>query len=313
MKKLLAMLLTVCLVLTGCQLATEETSKDGVVSSDRLVGVVVTTEHLDLFDVEAYLQDNLDDVMDGEIGDTSAYQGRIYAQAVVEKSTTEDGVPCTTTYYNFDQIDGIQMLYYEANTIREDGSVLAYSFTNGYTSEGFGALSFGGDVNEGTIYVPNDTAEVCIYVNPVYQDAEGRLYLVAGTGLSTDYIEGSSMSQTTSEEYTETIDGEETIYKREFKITVEGIQVPEKVVIYQMSGENQILDRQEYVPGELPEELTPADGCAYILVEEYAGDEVTRELLEPGNSTSTIAVSMRSEKMYCTADFCEIHWPETAE
>lgn len=306
MKKLFAMLLTVCLVLTGCQLATEETSEEGVTSPDRLVGVVVTTEHLDLFDVEAYLEDNLNDIMAGKDADQSAYQGRIYAQEVVEKSTTEDGVPCTTTYYNFDHIDGIQLLYYETQTLLEDGTVLS-DFTNGYCTEGFGALSYGGDLNEGTIYVPDDTAEVCIFVNPVYQDAEGRLYLVAGTGLSTNHIAG-SMSQNISEEYTETVNGEETTVKREFKITVEGVHVPEKVVIYQMSGENEILDRQEYVPGQLPEELTPVDGCAYILVEEYAGEEITRELMELGDKT--VAVSVRSEKLYCTADVCEILWPE---
>lgn len=306
MKKLFVLLLTACLLFTGCQLATEETSKDGVTSPDRLVGVVVTTEHLDLFDVEAYLEDNLNDIMAGKDADQSAYQGRIYAQEEVEKSTTEDGVPCTTTYYNFDHIGGIQLLYYETQTLLEDGTVLS-DFTNGYCTEGFGALSYGGDLNEGTIYVPDDTAEVCIFVNPVYQDAEGRLYLVAGTGLSTNHIAG-SMSQNISEEYTETVNGEETTVKREFKITVEGVHVPEKVVIYQMSGENEILDRQEYVPGQLPEELTPVDGCAYILVEEYAGEEITRELMELGDKT--VAVSVRSEKLYCTADVCEILWPE---
>lgn len=307
MKKLFVLLLTLSLALTGCQLATERTSKDGVINQDRLVGVVVTTEHLDLFDVEAYLQDNLDDVMDGKIsGDTSAYQGRIYAQEEVEQTTTEDGVPCTTIYYNFDQIDGIQLLSYEAQTILEDGTVLA-NFTNGYTTEGFGVLSYGGELNEGTIYVPDDAEGVSIFTNPVYQDSEGKLYLVAGTGISSQCALG-SMSQWITEEHTETIDGEETTVKREFKITVEGVHVPEKVVIYQMSGENEILDRQEYVPGQMPEELTPVEGCAYILVEQYAGEAVTRELLEPGDRT--IGVSVRSEKIYCTADTCEILWPE---
>lgn len=307
MRKLLALTLCAFLLLTGCQLATDEVNDGGPGYQDRLVGVVVTTEYLDLFDMEAYLEDNLNDALVGEItGDTSAYQGRIYAQEEVAHSTTGDGVPCTSIYYNFDQIDGIQMLCYEVQTILEDGTVHA-TYTKGYTSEGFGSTSYGGEVNEGTIYVPEDAGAVTIFTNPVYQDSEGRLYLVAGTGATTNSI-GGSMSQNIYEEYTETINGEETTVRREFKVTVEGISVPEKVSIFQMDENNGILDRQEYIPGQLPEELTPADGCAYILVEEYAGEKVTRELLEPGNDL--IAVSVRSEKLYCATDYCRILWPE---
>ena len=52
MKKLIALMLVACVMLTGCRLATDEVNGDGLLNEDRLVGVVVTTEHLDLFDLE---------------------------------------------------------------------------------------------------------------------------------------------------------------------------------------------------------------------------------------------------------------------
>ena len=51
-------------------------------SKDRLIGVFITTEHLDLFDFESYFQDNANKVMSGgEISssDSAPYQGKLYA------------------------------------------------------------------------------------------------------------------------------------------------------------------------------------------------------------------------------------------
>lgn len=56
--------------------AAEATDAD----KDRLVGVFITTEYLDLFDHERFLQDNTDQLLSGkELGeaDAGAYQGRL--------------------------------------------------------------------------------------------------------------------------------------------------------------------------------------------------------------------------------------------
>lgn len=306
MKKLFALMIVICVMLTGCRLATDDVNEDGLIHTDRLVGVVVTTEYLDLFDMEAFLRDKPEELMKGGVIDTRGYEGRIYAQEKIEESTTQDGVPCTTTRYNFDHLDGVQLLYYQVQTILEDGTVLE-DFTSGRCSEGILAVAYRDDLTEGTIYVPKDAVDVTFYTNPVYQDTEGRLYLMAGQGISCQNMVG-SMSQTITEEYTESYDGEETTFKREFKITVEGTTVPDKVAIVQMSGENAVLDRQEFKPENLPETLTPVDGCAYILVEEYTGDELKRTMIVPDNSY--LSVFIRTEKLYCSAKGTTILWPE---
>ena len=307
MKRIIALLLMICVMMTGCSLATDEVNEDGLMNGDRLVGVVVTTEHLDLFDIEAFLRDNPQALKGGEINPAgSEYQNRIYAQEKIEHSTTEDGVSCTTTYYNFDHVEGIQFLAYEAKTYLEDGTLHA-QFTTCTSTEGIYKAQMGNVLNEGTIFVP-EGEEAIFFTNPVYQDSEGRLYLMAGTGMSYQNMAG-SMWQTLTEEYTETTNGEETeTAKREFKIIVEAVKVTERIAIVQMSGDHTPLDRQEYVPENLPETLTPVEGCAYILVEEYAGDELKRTLIEPDEKYITVYV--KSDKIYCTAVGTTVLWPE---
>ena len=55
-KGLLATILAASLLLSGCSLALPE--EDGKTDGDPMVGVLVTTQPLDLFDSEAYLREN---------------------------------------------------------------------------------------------------------------------------------------------------------------------------------------------------------------------------------------------------------------
>ena len=307
MKKLIALMLIVCVMLTGCRLATDEVNDNGLVNPDKLVGVVVTTEHLDLFDIEAFLKDNPQALKGGSIGSVGPeYQNRIYAQEEIENSTTEDGVPCTTVYYNFDHMEGIKLLAYQTKTVLEDGSVLSETTVCSNT-EGIYEARMGNGMNEGTIFVPEGD-EAAFFTNPVYQDSDGRLYLLAGTGISMQEMQG-SMWQTITEKRTESENGQETASEEYgFKICVTAVTVTERVAIIQMSGDNTVLDRKEFDPNEMPEELTPEEGCAYILVEEYAGDEISRTMIEPDDRYITVYV--KSDQPYCVARGTEILWPE---
>lgn len=307
MKKLIALMLIVCVMLTGCRLATDEVNDNGLVNPDKLVGVVVTTEHLDLFDIEAFLKDNPQALKGGSIGSVGPeYQNRIYAQEEIERTTTEDGVPCTTVYYNFNHMEGIKLLAYQTKTVLEDGSILAETTVCSNT-EGIYEARMGNGMNEGTIFVPEGD-KAAFFINPVYQDSDGRLYLLAGTGISMQEMQG-SMWQTITEKRNESENGQETASEEYgFKICVTAVTVTERVAIIQMSGDNTVLDRKEFDPNEMPEELTPEEGCAYILVEEYAGDEISRTMIEPDDRYITVYV--KSDQPYCVARGTEILWPE---
>ena len=61
----LFLIIFLVLLLTGCQLAKE---KEGTVEEkDRLMGVFITTEYLDLFDGEVFINDHRDDMLDGDV------------------------------------------------------------------------------------------------------------------------------------------------------------------------------------------------------------------------------------------------------
>ena len=65
--------------LMGCQLALEDKEDN----TDILIGVFITEEHLDLFDMEGYLNDNINTLSGGGLinidKNSSQYQGRLYA------------------------------------------------------------------------------------------------------------------------------------------------------------------------------------------------------------------------------------------
>lgn len=305
-KKFLTLLLTMALLLCGCSLAQEDTGAEtGTDASDKLIGAVITLEHLDLFDFEAYLNDNLSQVMNGGVieGDTSAYEGRIYATRV-ESDDPHD------VEYVFEGIDGYAV--FSPTIYGEDPrdtyiSIIADPGINDIKN---GVHSINEDVQEqsieATIYVANDMDNYQFFLNPVFQDAEGRIYLVAGHSFSTNHMGQSSMS--TTSEYTTTIDGVETTYHGSVCVTFQGVPRPEKIVVLQMDADSHILSREEYAPGALPAEITPADGTDYFLVETHSAEGITRELF--GRDSTALKTYIPMENGVCDAVMTTILWEE---
>lgn len=293
MKKLIALLLAVCL-LTGCQLASEEKNEDRL--QDKLVGIFVTFEHLDLeFDMEGYLNDNIDRISDGdeivvEPGEGMEYEERLWAEV------GENG-------WTFPGYEGILM-----GQMWEDDHWVGFS-TEGFCEHKTNVIrtdTLDGIDEEGTIYVPFGT-EVMLCTNPVYMTADGSYYALQGNSFHST-VDSGSMSQSVSDEMTWTSDGEVFTYSAKFTAIVQGVKLSDRVVLVQMSADHTELEREEYLPGEMPETITPASGAAYIIAEEYAGDEVTRTLYQPGGDP--IKVFCQGEQVYCLPQFTEIQWNE---
>ncbi|MEG2037887.1 MAG: hypothetical protein RRZ93_07845, partial [Ruthenibacterium sp.] len=107
-------------VLTGCQLARED---GGEVGGDRLIGLFVTREHLDLFDLEGYLNHNVSGFSGGELqlgGNSAAYEGRLYA-TLRERTLTdgESGRELVEEIFVFDGVEGIS--YFAARMPAREG------------------------------------------------------------------------------------------------------------------------------------------------------------------------------------------------
>lgn len=292
MKRILALLLAVAL-LSGCQLASEEKREDQL--QDKLVGVFVTFEHLDLeFDIEGWLKDNPGALGDGDItlepGEGMAYEEKLWAAA------TEEG-------WSFPGIDGLTM-----------GQMWKGDHWAGFSTEGFSGRktdvvqteTLDSIAEEGTIYIPFDTDAFIFYSNPVYMTPDGAYYAQQGSGFSGDGMAIGGMSQSVKCEIKETLDGVEKEYSAEYTVRIEGVKLAEKVVLVQMSADHTELARAEYRPNQMPESVTPAADAAYLIVEEYADGEVTRTLCQPGGDP--IRVFCREEQLYCLPRFTEILW-----
>ncbi len=257
---------------------------------DRLIGMFVTFDYLNLFDFEQYLNDNI-----GKIGaggdvivgrqEAGAYSGRLYA-TLVDKTLTnlETGKTRTVQEYVFDGIEGI--VYYTVSMKNEVGSH--------YTSGGDDAISDGhvhikttdaGDSIEmkGTIFMSASGTEDCLYFNPVYQTAEGEVYAVSGNGysfsLGTHSAEGTIGTIKLEEKNSVMLDGETSEVGTLVELSYGFMYEPVKIVVTQMNGQNQIVDSQEYIPGEIPEKITPANTTEYILVETIKKDKAGKEIV----------------------------------
>ena len=105
---LLAILTAIAALLCGCSLARSDMDASAA-SRDRLIGVYITTEYIDLFDLEGYIGANASALSGGSIGEADAaqYNGRLYAELVDER-------------YVFPGVDGFA--FFMATTEHEYGT-----------------------------------------------------------------------------------------------------------------------------------------------------------------------------------------------
>lgn len=283
--------------LSGCRLAQENAGTDSY--GDRLVGIFVTTEYLDLFDFESYLGDNLGNFKDGNItadGNTQKYQGRLYAAMVTKTLTNEEtGETTETEEYVFDGVDGIP--FFSAVVPDAPGRAGYHTtISDEAIGDGHTGIYYGDDENrttlKGTIYTAPSNKNHTYYFNPVYQSADGSVYAVSGGGFmisDESYSEGSVYSQTLTDTTTVTENGKAKTNSISVELAISVMFEPEKIAILQMDADSKILSRTEYAPGELPDAITPEPDTAYIITETYKRDGT-------GNITSAREICGRSDE-----------------
>ena len=112
-----------------------------------------------------------------------------------------------------------------------------------------------------------------VYMNPVYQSSDGRVYLTAGEGYSSSGhdAEGAIFSTTLEETYTTKENGEEI--SEYFKITlhISTKNRPEIIRIIQMDSQSIVVAKDEYHPDNLPEQMEVNPQTAYIILETEGG------------------------------------------
>lgn len=301
-KRILISILMIAMLLSGCQLAKEDAGEQQ--SHDRLIGVFITKKHLELFDFEAYFNDHANELIPGGenvIENTDGYNQRIYANMENGGCEFEGLEGILFASYAFD--NGISKGYRNAPGNHVSGQVTWDETESGITL-----------TMDGTIYISDKIEYVQYFYNPVRQDSEGRVYLTAGTGLSSNVTEGSGMKNwhDLSDEYTITVNGETQSYRADIRIGVEAIVLPEQYTFYYMSENHLELGREVFAPEEVPQEIRPVDGAAYILVEEssHRKDSTERSFrtIYSRGQDEVLDIYIPGEDYVCTKSNTNIIW-----
>ena len=125
-----------------------------------------------------------------------------------------------------------------------------------------------------------------IYTNPVYQTADGEVYLTSGHGISTSGVgAGALVSQKLTDSTTVT-DSEGNAVTSSASVNVHYViaELPLGYTLIEMDADSREISRREYAPGELPPEYTANDSTAYIIVEARTASDSTYALYSTENT-----------------------------
>lgn len=240
---LLAAVFCIALLDGGAMGTAKETEEEG-----RLIGFVATREHLDL-----------DELKVSATGKFTWETGRLYAES-------------TGTGWCFPGVDG-DGIFCVSESVREDAL---------YPDGTPVVINYGSIHPESHVSIDDDALRVTLsgevyvavgeyfvyYCNPVYQLPDGRVYLTAGQGISSDtQYAGESMSATLACDITTTNNGAKAQYTCEAKLTVTTLGAPEKFIVTHMSADDHVLAVEEFSPDALPERITPVMGADYLIGE----------------------------------------------
>ncbi len=288
MKKLaIALIFALALMLPGCSLLREEGEP---ADADRLVGVYITENYIDSFDFEAYVQDNASSLSGGgEISreDAAKYTRRIYAEITDGKTSFPiEGIAFIAARY---EKDG------ESCTGSDYGDKLADVHLSINVSDDMETT-----VLTGKLFADSGAGHMSAYCNPVYQQADGRVYLVPGEGMSANM---GSMTHSLSESCESAKKGERG-YGMDITLEVEGRRPSEKLAVLLYSADGALLSRTEYAPEEMPEEIS-AEGAAWAVFEDYTADysgepQVIRQLIAAGSDEGFLSLHLEPGESFYT-------------
>lgn len=265
---------TAAIFLCGCSLAVPEAEEEG--GKDRLIGAFITPEHLDLFDMEGYLNDHASLLTEGKtvtVDSTAGYENKLYAE--IDKNGSGKTSEWTVTFRDIEGIRFFAPQWEDENGEKGRDFICDEEVSDRHLD--MNVSDTGEEISlSGTIYfVPGQSDEdIFYYTNPVYQQADGSIYLVSGNGLSTsgNSAEGVNMTMTLGDEITITENKRSQTEKTRVEVSMAVMNRPVKITLCQMSREHQVLKKKEYLPGTMPESLNAEQAAAYILVETQKQD-----------------------------------------
>lgn len=318
---LVAAVLFAIFALTGCQLARE----DGEVSQDRLIGVLLTTSHLDLGGEDMQLQEIIlgakksNNPIDSWIP-TNRPQGRLYATLVDRTLTNEEtGAATTAREYMFRDIEGVSFFTATVPATKDNESYTGTS-SDAAISGVHTTLDYKDNEEtigmEGTVYLSTRHLGGVWYINPVYQSTDGSVYVTGGNGLmhsGDSDAEGVQWSTTLKETVTITENGKAKSASTSVKLSLSTMHPPEQIAVIQMGEGYNWLESAEYAPIEVPSKFTPREDTQFVVVEIKRHDlhgnlSVSRVLY--GKNDNSMETFYCREDGVCVKQYTSVKWGE---
>ncbi len=303
-------------VLSGCSLAKVdaggETAENAKGNADRLVGAFITTEYLDLFDMDAYLNDNIDELVNGgniTVENDSKYHDRLYG--VVDKHGSTEPFDWEI---RFDGVEGICFFYSEWKEEDEEPfSMLMMGDEICEVTQHLNVTDEGETVKlTGTMYtiVQENVENAGFYFNPVYVTEDGAYYVTSGMGHFVSGDIGGEFTVTLDEEATMTENGESQTYGGGVEVTVHMLQAaPAQISLHYMDEDLNVLHKEAYAIGEVPAQVETVEGTACIVVEtKWSDGEITREMYNPEAETTYVESFYKVSEIGLGKKSTEIIW-----
>ena len=284
--------------------------------ADRLIGVIVTTEYP--VSTPGYIPG----------------QGLVFGRSKGVLADRDDSFSWNTfpaEYdYSFPGIDGVRLF-----------NVDTPPFSDGHTQvntkaadEEFSRVSPGSDIRNsnnngiqtssetvrsitGTLYYALQDDEVSFFATPIYQTPDGEAYLGnpgAGHLFQKRYmnsINSTTITNSTSE--TRTVNGITTVEGRAINVNIQLVREPARITLCQFNAAHEMIHADEYLPGEMPREITPLPETVMVLVdtENRVTDEPENHTYEAYRRNNTYFYTLRhKDNGYCPQDYHELNWPD---
>lgn len=284
----ICLLLAAMMSLSACQLAVPDAENPGGVEKyDQLMGVLITKGPMEEFDPLALIED----------GEYTEYtdDSRVYGTV----SEDEGGI------YKFGDIEGTVLVLHEV-----DENCYGFRLSGGPVSDinhSVNAFEEGAKHKiEGRVWVSADAEEVILYMNPIYQTPDGRVYVMSGEGSYFDPRGGYECTESLSGETTRKENGETYIFSVRVEITVIAAAADETVTVIQMNENGEEIKRETFLADNMPEEFTTQAGTACLLVRCSGGGSDRWETVQPDDDG--IRVTQKYDETFCTSHVVPVRW-----
>lgn len=322
-------ILILSLSISGCQLAKAES---GSLEEDALIGAFITLEPLDMMDVEEYFQDHPES-LSGEqliLNQADGYSKKIYAvlkdqnaakPPAIDTRDPGDGLPVVKNQeYVFEDLEGIPFFAAQISGATPEDSYYA-SMTSEAVSNSHMDLNIGDDLEtlslDGTILFEPNREDAVFQINPVYQSADGRVYLTSGTSIG--YAghsggEGEILAKTMESAVEFTENGVTKTRRHTIKVRFEAVFATHSLSLIEMDRDHRILAEHHLTPEKLPSEVRPGSRTEFVILEDHRLDEnnqpnVKRRILDRGDGE--LRVNATTAHGYMIGKSVSLTWPST--